>query len=146
MALPLGYGAWLVYVDAPAYRLLVRLYVDKHFVKETLREWGILAPVLFMVLQALQVIISPIPGEATGFLGGYPFGEWLGLLYSRGHLGLGAGGQPASRPLFRRWGRRRLRHRGSATRTMRPPRIEYGVARGTAGGLRTGGTRGPWRG
>jgi uncharacterized membrane protein YdjX (TVP38/TMEM64 family) len=52
-----------MYVDAPAYRLLVRLYVDKHFLKETLREWGILAPVLFMVLQALQVIISPIPGR-----------------------------------------------------------------------------------
>jgi uncharacterized membrane protein YdjX (TVP38/TMEM64 family) len=82
IALTVGYGAWLVYVDAPAYRLLVRLYVDKHFLKETLREWGILAPVLFMVLQALQVIISPIPGEATGFLGGYLFGEWLGLLYS----------------------------------------------------------------
>ena len=75
IALPLGYGGWLVYVDAPAYRLLVRLYVDKHFLKETLREWGILAPVLFMVLQALQVIISPIPGEATGFLGGYLFRE-----------------------------------------------------------------------
>ena len=82
IAFPLGYGLWLVYVDASAYRLLVRLYVDKHFLKQTLREWGILAPVLFMVLQALQVIISPIPGEATGFLGGYLFGEWLGLLYS----------------------------------------------------------------
>ena len=68
IALPVAYGAWLMYVDAPAYRLLVRLYVDKHFLKETLREWGILAPVLFMVLQALQVIIAPIPGEATGFL------------------------------------------------------------------------------
>src|SRR5215471_18824396 len=35
-----------------------------------------------MMLQALQVIVSPIPGEATGFLGGYLFGEWLGLVYS----------------------------------------------------------------
>jgi uncharacterized membrane protein YdjX (TVP38/TMEM64 family) len=81
-ALLVGYCAWLVYTDAPAYRLLLRLYVDKHFLKQTLREWGILAPVLFMLLQALQVIISPIPGDATGFLGGYLFGEWLGLVYS----------------------------------------------------------------
>src|SRR5215831_1997638 len=78
-----AYCAWLVYSDSPAYRFLVRLYVDKKFLKQTLRQWGILAPVLFMMLQALQVIVSPIPGEATGFLGGYLFGEWLGLHYVR---------------------------------------------------------------
>src|SRR5215468_10973000 len=77
-----GYSVWLVYTDAAPYRFLVRLYVDKKFLKTTLNQWGILAPVLFMLLQALQVIISPIPGDATGFLGGYLFGEWLGLLYS----------------------------------------------------------------
>src|SRR5262245_19182279 len=77
-----GYGVWLVCTDTAPYRFLVRLYVDKKFLKTTLNQWGILAPVLFMVLQALQVIISPIPGDATGFLGGYLFGEWLGLLYS----------------------------------------------------------------
>jgi uncharacterized membrane protein YdjX (TVP38/TMEM64 family) len=76
------YCAWLVYADAPAYRFLARLYIDKHFLKQTLRDLGILAPIFFMLLQALQVIVSPIPGEATGFLGGYLFGEWLGLLYS----------------------------------------------------------------
>jgi uncharacterized membrane protein YdjX (TVP38/TMEM64 family) len=86
----IAYGAWLVYSDAPAYRLLVRLYVDKKFLKSTLRQWGILAPILFMLLQALQVIISPVPGEATGFLGGYLFGEWLGLLYSTIGLTLGS--------------------------------------------------------
>jgi uncharacterized membrane protein YdjX (TVP38/TMEM64 family) len=80
--LVVSYGAWLVHTDAVPYRFLVRLYVDKHFLKQTLRDWGILAPVLFMLLQALQVVVSPIPGEATGFLGGYLFGEWLGMLYS----------------------------------------------------------------
>jgi uncharacterized membrane protein YdjX (TVP38/TMEM64 family) len=78
----LGSCVWLVYTDKPASHFLVRLYVDKKFLKQTLRQWGILAPVLFMLLQALQVIVSPIPGEATGFLGGYLFGEWLSLLYS----------------------------------------------------------------
>lgn len=77
-----GCCVWLVYTDAPAYRFLVRLYFDKKFLKQTLRQLGILAPILFIVLQGLQVVISPIPGEATGFLGGYLFGEWLGLLYS----------------------------------------------------------------
>src|SRR5690349_25114415 len=77
-----AYCVWLVWTDAPAYRFLVRLYVDKHFLKRTLREWGVLAPVIFILLQALQVIISPIPGEATGILGGYLFGQWVGLFYS----------------------------------------------------------------
>jgi uncharacterized membrane protein YdjX (TVP38/TMEM64 family) len=82
--------AWLVWTDAPIYQFLVRLYVDKSFLKQTLREWGMLAPVIFMLLQALQVVLSPIPGEATGILGGYLFGQWLGLVYSTIGLTLGS--------------------------------------------------------
>ena len=77
-----GYCIWLVLTDAPAYQFLVRLYVDKRFLKHTLREWGMLAPVIFIGLQAVQVIIAPIPGDLTGILGGYLFGEWGGILYS----------------------------------------------------------------
>jgi uncharacterized membrane protein YdjX (TVP38/TMEM64 family) len=85
-----GYCAWLILTDAPAYRFLVRLYVDRYFLKQTLREWGVLAPVIFILLQALQVVIAPIPGEVTGILGGYLFGEWLGLAYSTIGLTLGS--------------------------------------------------------
>ena len=85
-----GYCAWLIVTDAPAYRFLVRLYVDRYFLKQTLRQWGILAPVIFILLQALQVVIAPIPGEVTGILGGYLFGEWLGLAYSTIGLTLGS--------------------------------------------------------
>ena len=85
-----GYCIWLVATDTPAYQFLVRLYVDKHFLKQTLREWGILAPVIFIALQALQVVIAPIPGEVTGILGGFLFGEWLGLIYSTIGLTLGS--------------------------------------------------------
>src|SRR2546428_7126580 len=80
----------LILTNAPAYQFLVRLYVDKRFLKHTLREWGVLAPVIFIGLQALQVIISPIPGELTGILGGYLFGQWVGLLYSTIGLTLGS--------------------------------------------------------
>ena len=89
-ALIVGYCIWLVVTDAPAYQFLVRLYSDKHFLKQTLRAWGILAPLVFIALQALQVIIAPIPGEVTGILGGYLFGEWLGLFYSTIGLTLGS--------------------------------------------------------
>src|SRR5262249_32608485 len=85
-----GYGVWLVATDAPSYQFLVRLYLDKRFLKETLREGGVLAPVMFTGLQALQVIIASIPGELTGILGGYVFGEWVGLFYSTIGLSLGS--------------------------------------------------------
>jgi len=88
-ALVAGCG-WLVLTNAPAYQLLVRLYVDKRFLKHTLREWGVLAPVVFIGLQALQVIIAPIPGELTGILGGYLFGQSAGLLYSTIGLTVGS--------------------------------------------------------
>jgi uncharacterized membrane protein YdjX (TVP38/TMEM64 family) len=84
------YCGWLVLTEAPAYQFVVRLYSDKHFLKETLHAWGILAPLIFIALQALQVIIAPIPGDITGLLGGFLFGEWLGLFYSTIGLTLGS--------------------------------------------------------
>jgi uncharacterized membrane protein YdjX (TVP38/TMEM64 family) len=90
VAVLIGGCAWLVWTNAPIYQFVIRLYADKYFLKKTLREWGVLAPVIFIVLQALQVVLSPIPGEATGILGGYLFGQWLGLLYSTIGLTLGS--------------------------------------------------------
>jgi len=82
--------AWLVLTDAPIVQFLVRLYVDKRFLKHTLRDWGLLAPAVFVLLQALQVIAAPIPGDLAGLLGGYLFGEWLGALYSTIGMTLGS--------------------------------------------------------
>ena len=77
-----GLIVWLIVSDSAPYRFVLRLATDKRFLKETLRRTGLWAPLIFMALQALQVIISPIPGEVTGFLGGYLFGEALGFIYS----------------------------------------------------------------
>ena len=80
---------WLVVIDAPAIRFLVRLYQDKHFLKETVAAWGIMAPVVFISIQALQVVISPIPGEITGPVGGALFGTTWGVVYSTVGLTIG---------------------------------------------------------
>jgi uncharacterized membrane protein YdjX (TVP38/TMEM64 family) len=37
---------------------------------------------IFILLQIIQVVIAPIPGEPIEFLGGYAFGVWGGMLYS----------------------------------------------------------------
>src|SRR5258705_1746950 len=99
---------WLVAADAPIIRFLVRLYQDKKFLKETVRSWGWMAPLVFSVIQAIQVIISPIPGEITGPVGGALFGTWLGLFYST--IGLTVGtlfcfwvGRKWGEPLVRPW-------------------------------------------
>jgi uncharacterized membrane protein YdjX (TVP38/TMEM64 family) len=63
---------------------------DKDRVKAAIEDAGPLAPLLFIAIQSLQVILAPIPGEATGFIGGYLFGVPLGLLYSTIGLTLGS--------------------------------------------------------
>jgi uncharacterized membrane protein YdjX (TVP38/TMEM64 family) len=65
---------------------------DKHWIKSVLKSAGPLAPLVFIVIQAFQVVFAPIPGEATGFIGGYLFGAPLGLLYSTIGLTLGSVG------------------------------------------------------
>src|SRR3989454_3980718 len=99
---------WLVAADAPIVRFVVRLYQDKKFLKKPVRSWGWLAPLVFIAIQALQVIISPIPGEITGPVGGALFGTWLGLIYST--IGLTIGtlfcfwvGRKWGEPLVRPW-------------------------------------------
>ena len=99
---------WLVAADAAIVRFTVRLYQDKKFLKETVHAWGWMAPLVFIAIQALQVIISPIPGEITGPVGGALFGVWLGLIYST--IGLTVGtlfcfwvGRRWGEPLVRPW-------------------------------------------
>lgn len=66
------------------------LYLSPEAIRGLLTGFGIWAPLIFIGLQALQVVISPIPGEATGVLGGFLFGTWIGALYSTLGLMLGS--------------------------------------------------------
>ena len=43
----IGYGVWLVATDVPAHQFLIRVYGDKRFLKQTLHQWGLLAPIIF---------------------------------------------------------------------------------------------------
>jgi len=72
------------------FRELARFYSSRREVKAFLTSFGAYAPLPFIVLQALQVVFAPIPGEVTGVLGGYVFGTWLGFLYSSIGLTLGS--------------------------------------------------------
>jgi uncharacterized membrane protein YdjX (TVP38/TMEM64 family) len=99
---------WLVFTDAPIVRFVLHLYRDKYFLRDTVAAWGWMAPVVFVLIQALQVVLSPIPGEITGPVGGALFGTGWGVVYST--LGLTIGtlicfgiGRRWGEPLVRPW-------------------------------------------
>jgi len=51
-------------------------------IEEFIKQYGIFAPLVFIILQTIQVIVAPLPGQVSTFLGGFLFGQWYGLLYS----------------------------------------------------------------
>lgn len=55
-----------------------------------IRSFGMVAPLVFILIQIFQILFAPIPGEVTGFLGGYLFGNFFGLLYSTVGLSIGS--------------------------------------------------------
>ncbi|NLT95377.1 MAG: TVP38/TMEM64 family protein [Clostridia bacterium] len=43
---------------------------------------GAMGPLIFILMQVLQVLIAPIPGQVMGLIGGYLFGPVLGVIYT----------------------------------------------------------------
>ena len=89
----LGLAFWVFHYRSFLWGLMCNylgLCTNKQWIKSTLKAAGPLAPLIFILIQTLQVVLAPIPGEATGFIGGYLFGAPLGLLYSTLGLTLGS--------------------------------------------------------
>ena len=75
---------------AHGFSVLYRMFADREKIRAFILQFGMGAPIVFMAIQVLQVIFAPIPGEATGFIGGYLFGIAEGFLYSSLALTLGS--------------------------------------------------------
>ena len=83
----------LLYYYKEAYlgfRDLVRFFSSRTRVSAFVSSFGPFAPLAFMGIQFLQVLLAPIPGELTGFIGGFLFGTGLGFIYSTIGLTLGS--------------------------------------------------------
>ncbi len=63
---------------------------DRDRIEKFVGSFGVAAPLIFMAVQVLQVVLAPIPGEATGFVGGYLFGVTAGFVYSTVALTIGS--------------------------------------------------------
>ena len=54
------------------------------------RGYGPWAPLVLVVLQTLQVVVAPIPGQILAVVAGYLFGPWWGTLYNMIGITLGS--------------------------------------------------------
>lgn len=101
-------------------------FSNKERVNNFVISFGSYAPLVFIGLQILQVLLAPIPGEFTGFVGGYLFGIVPGLIYSTVGLSLGSLfafliahglGMPLSAGL---WARRSWGNSSTSSNVMEP--------------------------
>jgi len=72
------------------YPELFEFYTNGRAISQYVRDAGPYGPIVFIALQALQVVAAPFPGEATGILGGFLFGTLPGLIYSTIGLTIGS--------------------------------------------------------
>jgi uncharacterized membrane protein YdjX (TVP38/TMEM64 family) len=68
----------------------IKYFTDRQYLLHFIKEHRANAAFIFIGLQALQVVAAPVPGEATGFVGGVFFGTGWGILYSTIGLTLGS--------------------------------------------------------
>jgi uncharacterized membrane protein YdjX (TVP38/TMEM64 family) len=67
-----------------------RIFLERDEAVAFIRELGGWGFVGFVLLQALQVVAAPFPGEITGVLGGFLFGPLAGIALSTVGLTLGS--------------------------------------------------------
>lgn len=66
------------------------VFASQEKFREFVMGFGIWAPLVFFVSQVIQVIVSPIPGNITGLVGGAAFGWFLGFLLNGSGIILGS--------------------------------------------------------
>lgn len=69
---------------------ITTLAMDKELMRARMDAYGMWAPVVFVGFQIFQVLISPVPGELVGAVGGYVFGWLPALIWSTVGLTLGS--------------------------------------------------------
>jgi uncharacterized membrane protein YdjX (TVP38/TMEM64 family) len=69
---------------------LFHFFLKKERLLSFLQSLGPLAVLGFVLLQAAQVVLAPVPGEVTGLLGGYLYGKMGGIFLSTAGLTLGS--------------------------------------------------------
>ncbi len=66
------------------------LFLDQGRFQDYISSFGPYSVFVFILVQVLQVLVSPLPGDVTGLVGGYLFGAAMGSLYSTIGLVIGS--------------------------------------------------------
>jgi uncharacterized membrane protein YdjX (TVP38/TMEM64 family) len=66
------------------------IYSSSDRLSRFLQSLGPYSPAVFVLLQIVQVVAAPIPGELTGVAGGYVYGEKVGMILSTVGLAIGS--------------------------------------------------------
>ena len=102
-------GVLVLLVLAVLWRPVSELGADTAVLRSSIERVGPFAPVIFFLLNVVQIVVAPIPGYPVQVLGGILFGFIPGSIYTVG--GMVAGGTLAAwlgRRLGRPWLKKRL--------------------------------------
>src|SRR5688500_6875952 len=61
---------------------LYGLFSDPEHMRQVVSQAGPWGPLVFILLQVLQVVVAPIPGHVVWFVTCFSFGTWQGALYT----------------------------------------------------------------
>ena len=84
------------------FRRQVAFLTDAEAARAYVRSFGVWAPLALIVLQALQIVLAPVPGQVLAAVAGYLFGPWWGTLCNMIGITIGS---TAAFWLSRRFGR-----------------------------------------
>lgn len=73
----LGYLAWDILSKGP----LMQLLSNRDQLVRVISKMGPWGPLIYILLQIVQVVVAPIPGQIVGGVGGFLFGHW-GILWT----------------------------------------------------------------
>jgi len=71
-------------------RRQVAFLTDADTARAYVRGFGVWAPLALIVLQTLQVVLAPVPGQVLAVVAGYLFGPWWGTFYNMVGITLGS--------------------------------------------------------
>ena len=57
-------------------------FTNQERIRDFVNGYGLWTPVVFIAIQILQVVLTPINHYAVGIAGGFIFGTWYGFLYN----------------------------------------------------------------
>jgi len=88
---PLIFVAAMVVVTVILYETgVIRFFLDRERMHRFIDSMGVWGFAGFIALQVVQVVAAPVPGEATGILGGFLYGPLVGTVLSTIGLSLGS--------------------------------------------------------